>query len=68
MERADKEFGEIFIKNTTTNPTPQMHSLFARCDYSYGLVGLLTKESLKVIHAMYSTYINKGLYDCPNIF
>jgi hypothetical protein len=60
VERTDllaynKEFGELFIKNTTKNPTPKMHSLFTHCEYSlhtYGSVGLFAEDSIEVIHAM----------------
>jgi hypothetical protein len=59
-ERADliayiEEFGELFTKNTTKNPTPKMHSLFSRvetCFKKYGTVGLFAEYSLEVIHAL----------------
>jgi hypothetical protein len=60
MERADmmiyiEEFGELFTKNTTKNPTPKMHSLFPHaeaCLKKYGTVGLFAEDSLTVIHAL----------------
>jgi hypothetical protein len=59
-ERADlityiEEFGELFTKKTTKNPTPKMHSLFSHvkaCLKKYGTVGLFAEDSLEVIHAL----------------
>jgi hypothetical protein len=59
-ERADlityiEEFGELFTKNTTKNPTPNMHSLFPdvkACLKKYGTVGVFAEDSLEVIHAL----------------
>jgi hypothetical protein len=50
-----EEFGELFTKNTTKNPTPKMHSIFSHveaCLKKYGTVGLFAEYSLKVIHAL----------------
>jgi hypothetical protein len=60
MERADliayiEEFGELFTKNTTKNPTPKMHSLFPHveaCLNQYDTVGLFAEDYLDVIHAL----------------
>jgi hypothetical protein len=59
-ERADlisyiEEFGELFKKNTTNNPTPKMHSLSPHveaCFKKYDTVGLFAEYSLEVIHAL----------------
>jgi hypothetical protein len=58
MERADliayiEEFGELFTRNTTKNPTPKMHSLFSHveaCLKKYGTVALFAEDYLEVIH------------------
>jgi hypothetical protein len=50
-----EEFGELFTKNTTKNPTPKMHSLFSHveaCLKKYGTVDLFAEDSLEVIHAL----------------
>jgi hypothetical protein len=50
-----EEFGDLFTKNTTKNPTPKMHSLFSHvevCLKKYGTVGLFAEDSLEVIHAL----------------
>jgi hypothetical protein len=60
MECADlityiEEFGELFTRNTTKNPTPKMHSLFSHVEAylkKYDSVGLFAEESLEVIHAL----------------
>jgi hypothetical protein len=64
-ERADlityiEEFGELFTKNTTKNPTPKMHSLFPHveaCLKKYGTVGLFAEDSLEVIHSLVNLII-----------
>jgi hypothetical protein len=60
MECADlvtyiEEFGELFTKNTTKNPTPKIHYLISHveaCLKKYGTVGLFAEDSLEVIHAL----------------
>jgi hypothetical protein len=60
MERTDlnayiEEFGELFTKNTTKNPTPKMNSLFSHveaCLKKYGTVVLFAEYYLEVIAAL----------------
>jgi hypothetical protein len=50
-----KDFGELFTKNTTKNPTPKMQSLFCHveaCLKKYGTVGLFAEYSLEVNNAL----------------
>jgi hypothetical protein len=55
-----EEFGELFTKNTTKNPTPKMHSLFSHveaCLKKYGTVGLFAEYSIEVINALVNRII-----------
>jgi hypothetical protein len=59
-ERSDiiaciEEFGELFTKNTTKNPTPKMDSLFSHveaCYKKYSTVDFFAEDSLEIIHAL----------------
>jgi hypothetical protein len=55
-----KEFGELFQKNTTKNPTPNMHSIVAHMAApleKYGTVDLFAEDSLVVINSLVNCVI-----------
>jgi DNA-directed RNA polymerase subunit H (RpoH/RPB5) len=50
-----EDFRELFTRNTTKNPTPEMHSLFSHveaCLKKYGTVGVFAEDYLEFIHAL----------------